>query len=198
MKHHTTFAIALAACAALASAQQHSMDMSRYGGPVYSGAPALTVTASLVQAGGGAKHFSAAKALNAIAGPKLAKAEIGKLSKQYGAKRIGTWVGVFDFAVKDALRIATAAKVKLPKGNLKGAALGATLVGAGLDKDGTFYVEYMLDKALSHGIHMQVMDDIDKKFGPDADADYHRITNQAMVDLAHALGKKDVKLPDFH
>jgi hypothetical protein len=197
MKHHTTFAIALAACAALASAQ-HQMDMSRYGGPVYSGAPALTVTASLVQAGGGAKHFSAAKALNSIAGPKLAKAEIGKLSKQYGAKRIGTWVKVFDFAVKDALRIATAAKVKLPKGNLKGAALGATLIGAGLDKDNTFYVEYMLDKALSHGIHVQVMNDIDKKFGVEADMDYHRITNQAMVDLAHALGKKDVKLPELH
>ena len=42
------------------------------------------------------------------------------------------------------------------------------------------------------------MNDIDKKFGVEADMDYHRITNQAMVDLAHALGKKDVKLPDLH
>lgn len=30
------------------------MEKARYGGPVYTGAPALTVTASLVQAGGGA------------------------------------------------------------------------------------------------------------------------------------------------
>ncbi|AIE83774.1 hypothetical protein OP10G_0406 [Fimbriimonas ginsengisoli Gsoil 348] len=105
---------------------------------------------------------------------------------------------VFDFAVDDALKIATKAKVKLPAGPLKGAALGAALVGAGLDKDGTFYTEFMLDKALSHQIHMQVMDDIDAKFSEPIDADYHRITNQAMVDLAHALGKKNVKLAKFH
>jgi hypothetical protein len=197
MKNASLLVIALAACSSAAFAQ-HTMAGSRYGGPSYTGAPALTVTASLIRAGGGPAKFSAGKALNAIAGPKLAKAELAKLTKQYGAKRIGTWVAIFDFAVKDAVKRATAAKVKLPKGNLKGAALGAALVGAGLDKNGTFYVEFMLDKALSHTIHMQVMDDIDAKFGEPADADFHRITNQAMVDLAHALGKKDVKLPNFH
>lgn len=37
--------------------------MNRYGGPVYAGAPALGVTASLVRARGGAGHFSIATAL---------------------------------------------------------------------------------------------------------------------------------------
>lgn len=196
MKKLLTMSVAFAAFSAL-SFGQGGMDMSRYGGPVYKGAPALAVTASLVAAGGGPSKFSAATALNAIAGPKIAKAEVAKLTKQYGAARVGKWIAVFDFAVADALKLATAAKVKLPAPTLKGAALGAALVDAGLDKD-TFYVEFMLDKALSHSIHDQVMDDIDAKFGAQADADYHRITNQAMVDLAHALGKKNVKLASFH
>jgi hypothetical protein len=171
--------------------------MTRYGGPGYDGKPALNVTAALIAAGGGAKNFSAVTAMNAMAGPKLAAAEISKLTKQYGKARVDRWVKVFDFAVKDAVRIATEAKVKLPQPTLKGAALAATLIDAGLDKN-TFYVELLLDKALSRAIHMQVMDNIDAKFGEAADADFHRITNQAMYDLAHALGKKQVKLAKFH
>jgi hypothetical protein len=42
------------------------------------------------------------------------------------------------------------------------------------------------------------MDDIDLRFGPAANRDYHRISNQAMYDLAHALGAKRVKLCAFH
>jgi hypothetical protein len=178
----------------------HAMKMahSRYGGPSYTGKPALGVTASLVAAGGGPGSFSAAKAITSMAGKSLTDQEVGKLTKQYGAARVKTWLAVFDFAVADALGIATKAGVKLPAGSLKGKQLAATLVKAGLGKDNTFYVEFLLDKALSHAIHEQVMDDIDAKFGATADADYHRITNQAMYDLAHALGMKQVKLASFH
>jgi len=191
-------ATSIAGLMAAACSSAFAMDMSRYGGPVYSGAPALTVTASLVAAGGGPAHFSAAKALTSMVGPKLVKAEVGKLTKQYGAKKVGSWLNVFDYAVDDALAHATKAGVKLPKPNLKGQALAVALVKAGLDKDGTFYVEYMLDKAVSHPIHDAVMDDIDKKYGGKADSDYHAITNQAMYDLAHALGANTVKLSSFH
>jgi len=175
-----------------------AMDMSRYGGPVYTGAPNLRVTASLVEAGGGAGNFSIARALSSMVGPTAAGDEVNKLTKQYGQEKVTTWIKVFDFAVEDALTIATKAGVKLPKGNLQGKALAKALVNAGLDKTGTFYTEYMLDKAVSHKIHDQVMDDIDAKFGPDADANYHAITNQAMSDLAHALGEKTVKTAAFH
>jgi len=174
------------------------MAHSRYGGPSYTGAPALPVTAALVQAGGGPEKFSAATALTAMVGKKLVGQEVAKLTKQYGAEPIKSWLTVFDFAVKDALKIATDAGVTLPHGTLKGKALATALVTAGLDKDNTFYVEFMLDKALSHKIHEKVMDDIDVKFGADADTSYHRITNQAMYDLAQALGAKQVKLAKFH
>ena len=96
------------------------MDMSRYGGPVYTGAPALAVTASLVQAGGGPGDFSIATALTSMVGPTLVTAEVGKLTKQYGKARVGSWITVFNFAVGDALKKATAAGVTLPDGDLSG------------------------------------------------------------------------------
>jgi hypothetical protein len=133
-----------------------------------------------------------------MVGADLVNQEVAALTKTYGKARVATWLKVGDFVVKDALRIATKAWVKLPQGNLSGKALASALVNAGLGKDGTFYIEYLLDKAVSHGIHETVMDDIDRKFGATADADYHRISNRAFVDLAHALGAKTVKLTAFH
>ncbi len=171
---------------------------ARYGGPSYGGKPALAVTASLVQAGGGPENFSIAQALTAMVGKDLVGAEVAKLTKQYGADRVKSWLAVFDFAVKDGLSIATKAGVTLPAPSLSGKQLAATLVMAGLDKHKTFYTEYLLDKAVSNNIHHQVMANIDAKFGEKADEDYHRITNQAMYDLAHALGAKQVKLARLH
>jgi hypothetical protein len=42
------------------------------------------------------------------------------------------------------------------------------------------------------------MADIDAKYGEKADANYHRIADQANVDLAHALGVTSVKLAAYH
>jgi hypothetical protein len=182
--------------ASLAGAQGMKMD-SRYAGPVYSGAPMLKLTVSLVMAGGGPANFSTAKAITAIAGKDLTNAEVAKLTKQYGADKVGDWLKVDDFAVADALKIATAAGVKLPKAGVKPSKLGGALVKLGLSHN-TFYVEYMLDKLLSHGIHTKVMDDIDAKFGEPADANYHKISNQAYYDLGKAMKMKNIKLAEFH
>src|SRR5689334_3019824 len=90
-----------AACKKAAAQKQAKMEeMNRFGGPVYRGAPALAVTASLVEAGGGAENFSIAKALTTIGGAELIKAEVEKLTKQYGAEKVQSWIMVFDFAVK--------------------------------------------------------------------------------------------------
>ena len=174
--------------------------MGRFGGPVYDGAPALAVTSSLVAAGGGAAKYSTGTALTAMLGADTVKAEVAKLSKQYGAEAVGQWLKTFDFAVNDSLRIATAAGVKLPEASLSGKALAETLVKAGVVSDGTFQIETLLDKAVSHKIHVQVMDNIDKNadYGKKADYDYHRISNQAFYDVAQALGLTDVKLAAVH
>jgi len=178
-----------------------SAEKGRYGGPVYNGAPALPVTVALVMAGGGPGKFSTATALTSMVGSDLVNAEVGKLTKQYGKDRVTLWLKTFDFAVNDAVKVATDAGVKLPApANLSGKKLAVTLVQAGTYTDGTFYIEYLLDKAVSHKIHSQVMDNIDKQpgLGPKADLDYHRISNQAFYDLAQALGATSVKLADLH
>src|SRR5947209_3332560 len=56
-----------------------SMASSRYGGPAYTGKPALTVTASLVEAGGGPENYSTAKALTSMVGEKAVNDEVTKL-----------------------------------------------------------------------------------------------------------------------
>ena len=178
------------------------MMHGRFGGPVYTGPPALDVTAALVEAGGGASSFSTAKALVSMLGADTVTAEVAKLSKQYSKDEVTTWLKTFDFAVADSLKIATAAGIKLPAApaGLAGAKLANTLVTAGTASDSTFQIEFLLDKAVSHGIHVQVMNDIDanKDLGKLADLRYHQISNQAFFDVAQALGMKSVKLSDQH
>lgn len=81
---------------------------------------------------------------------------------------------------------------------LQGAALAKALVQAGTGPDGTFWSGLLFDKALSHDIHNLVMADIDVEFGHSADKNVHKILNQAMYDVAQALGMREVKLADLH
>ena len=176
-----------------------SMQINRYGGPVYDGAPALPVTVALVVAGGGAQHFSLVTALNHMLGEATVNAEVAKLTKQYGKRRVGEWVSGIDFAVNDTLRIVKEKNIQLPApAQLSGVQLAKTLVSAGTAPDNTFWAGYLFDKALSHGIHNQVMDDTDAKYGAAFDANYHALTNQAFYDVAQALGDKNVQLASFH
>jgi len=166
---------------------------SRFSGPgVYTGAPALPVTLSMVIAGGGPGNFQTTTLVGVLAGPK-AGPEVASLTKKFGATKVGNFVKVFNFVVADTLKIVTAKQIALPKtpspDPKNGKALAAALWGAGQTGNG-FNVEVMLDRAVSHGIHDQVMTDIDAKYGLAADADYHAVLNQAMHDLASVYGLK--------
>lgn len=189
---------ALALVATGAFAQGSGTNM--FGGPIYSGAPALNVTAALVKAGGGAEHFSFAKALVSMLGEKTVNAEVARLTKEYGKDQVNTFITGMDYAVNDALKVATAKGVKLPAApaHLQGKALANTLVVAGTAPDGVWWSGYLFDHALSHGIHNQVMDDINKNVSTEADMTTHKLLNQAMFDVAHALGHKSVKLASLH
>lgn len=170
-----------------------------FGGAVYNGQPDLAATAALVQAGGGADNFDFSKALVAMLGEKTVNAEVAKLTQQYGKQNVDDFVNGMTFAVKDALKRATEQGIKLPApADAKGAKLAGALVDAGTTPDGTFWSGYLFDHALSHALHNQVMADIDAKDGQAADGNVHKILNQAMYDVAQALGKKDVKLASFH
>lgn len=173
---------------------------SMFGGPVYSGAPELNVTAALVEAGGGAENFSFAKALVSMLGEKTVNGEVAKLQKQYGKDEVNTFITGMDYAVKDGLKRATEAGVKLPAApaDLHGVALARTLVVAGTAPDGVWWSGYLFDHALSHNLHNQVMEDINANVSPQADMTTHKLLNQAMFDVAHALGHKHVKLASLH
>jgi hypothetical protein len=160
---------------------------SRFSGPgVYTGAPALPVTLSMVIAGGGPSDFQTVTLVKALAGDK-ANAEVASLTQKFGADKVTNFVTIFPFVVSDSLKIAKEKGVALPAAPnpdpKNGEALAGALWGAGQTGQG-FNVEVMLDRAVSHGIHDQVMADIDAKYGIAKDADYHAVLNQAMHDLA--------------
>ncbi|MEO5813279.1 MAG: hypothetical protein ABIU96_01215 [Rhodanobacter sp.] len=174
--------------------------MNWFGGPIYTGEPALAATAALIKAGGGADNFSFQTALVSMLGEETVNAEVAKLTKQYGAEEVKGFVDGMTFAVKSAIKQVTDAGITLPEApaDLKGADLAKALVKAGTAPDGTFWAGYMFDQALSNKIHVAVMVDIDQAVGHAADESTHKILNQAMFDVAQALGMKDVKLAPLH
>ncbi len=196
--------LALALCAPLPSAAKNSMasskmmpnvtaQPSRFSGPgVYTGQPALQVTLSMVVAGGGPSNFDSVKLVKTLSGDKF-NAEVGKLSDQFGKDKVANFLKVFNYVVTDSLRIANEKKVALPSDPSpdphNGPALAAALWSAGQTGSG-YNVEVMLDRAVSHPIHDQVMKDIDAKYGLAQDADYHAVLNAAMHDLASVYNLK--------
>ncbi len=177
----------------------HESESNMFGGPIYSGDPALAATAALIDAGGGANHFSFQTALVSMLGEETVNAEVAKLTKQYSADDVKGFIDGMDFAVNDAIKLVTAAGITLPApADLHGADLAKALVQAGTAPDGTFWSGYLFDQALSHDIHNQVMADIDASVGRDADQLTHKLLNQAMFDVAQALGMTDVQLAALH
>jgi hypothetical protein len=160
---------------------------SRFSAPgIYTGAPDLPLTLSLVMAGGGPSDFQTITLVKTLAGSKT-DAEVASLKAHFGDQAVTNFVTIFPFVIADSLRIAKAKGVALPSMPVpnpqNGEALAGALWAAGQTGNG-FSVEVMLDRAVSHGIHDQVMSDIDAKYGIAKDADYHAVLNQAMHDLA--------------
>lgn len=174
-------------------------DSNRYGGPVYNGAPVGDVTAELLAVGGTPGSFSTVRTLNTLVGQDAVTAEFTKLKGQYGGPAINQFLKTFDFAVNDAWKRAGQDNITFPApATLSDHDLAVALVQAGTDNTSTFWTGLMLDKAVSHKVHMEVMTDIDAKYGEPADASYHRIGNQLFYDLAVTLGIAAIKLAPFH
>ncbi len=174
---------------AVAADTMGGMDHARFSpAPVYGGAPNLPLTLSLIAAGGGPSNFQTTKLVGTLAGP-LTQAELQSLTAKFGADNVTSFVDVFNFVISDALKIVTAAKVPLPSqpavDPTDGKGLSAALYTAGVS-NGKFDVEYMLDNLVSHPIHVQIMNDIDAKYGGQADGNYHAVLTQAMTDLKAA------------
>lgn len=175
--------------------QVEQSEMNWFGGPVYSGTPELGITAALVEAGGGADNFSFATALVSMLGEETVNAEVAKLTEQYGEKNVNDFINGMTFAVKNGLKHATEAGVKLPEASaeLKGTELAKALVTAGTAPDHVWWSGYVFDRLLTHDIHVKVMVDTDIKYSHEADRNTHNILNQAMYDVAQALKMNVVK-----
>jgi hypothetical protein len=189
-------------CAAIAvgllAAAPSSPPASRYGGPVYLGSPTASVTAELYHVGGEAGGFSSIRALNAMAGEPAVTAEFAKLRGQYGGAAIDAFVKTFDYAINDGWTRAGQKNVTFgAPATLPGNTLAVALITAGSADDGTFWTDLMLDKLLTHGVHVQVMEDVDSRYGADADAQTHRIANQLFFDLSQTL-RANAKLAPLH
>ncbi|NNM98761.1 MAG: hypothetical protein HKL91_03050 [Candidatus Eremiobacteraeota bacterium] len=186
-------AAAVAALSLFASAAQASADVprARYSDVAsYVGAPKLAVTLSMILAGGGPARFQTTRLLGVLAGSKT-KAEVAKLTKEYGKASVVSFLTVFNYVVDDALKIVKQEHVALPSSPnpspSNGKALAAALYHLGVTNGG-FDVEYMLDGLVSHPIHVRVMNDIDLKYGRPADANYHKVLQTAMTDLKGVYG----------
>lgn len=210
MKSSTKFALVLSCLGALAAtpamAESHEMSqatqektvINMFGGPAYLGEPALDVTAALVKAGGGAENFSFAAALVSMLGEDTVNAEVKKLTEQYGEEEVNSFIGGMDFAINASLKRATEKGIALPEpAALAGVELAKTLVNAGIAPDGKWWSGYLFDVAISHDLHNIVMADINAGPGYNADKVTHKVLNQAMYDVAQALGIK-AELADLH
>ncbi|MEO6991248.1 MAG: hypothetical protein ABI346_02285 [Candidatus Baltobacteraceae bacterium] len=179
------------------SATKDAMSMSsckppaRFGGTAYCGAPKLENTLSMVVAGGGPASFSTVTLVKSLAGDK-ADAEVASLQKKFGKATVTQFIKTFDFIVADTLKIVKEKNIKLPASPSpdpkNGKALAAALYKDGIDSKHGFNVEYMLDVLVSHPIHVQVMKDVDAKYGLAADAQYHVALLQVMKDLKAVYG----------
>jgi hypothetical protein len=182
-----------------ANNQNGTTQVNRYGGPSYTGKPALGVTVALIKAGGGPNNFSLVTALKSMLGSDTVSSEVSKLKNQFGQKKVNMWVKVMNFYVNDALKIMNNNNVNLPApANVSGKQLAKTLVKAGTADNGIFWAGNLFDHALGHKVHVQLMNDADKKFGANWDANAHAVTNQAFYDVAQALGMNNVKLAPLH
>ena len=197
----------LALCAALSMAQttlqaKHESDGTsahgRYGGGIYLGAPTLNVTASMVRAGGGAANFSFEQSLRNAGGDAWVTTELSQLGEKYGRKKVRLWLETTEFAVTDSLTKCTEAGITMPHSEMHGRQLGMAMVNAGVDDDHQFTSDMWMDRTESHTVNLKVLDDMDKQYGSDADADNHMISNRFFFDLAGHLNMPQVKLAGFH
>ena len=157
------------------------------------GAPNLALMAALIAAGGGPSAFDAQKLVGNLTGNgPLTQTELAALTKKFGPQNVASFEKTFNFVITDAVAAATTAGITRPAtpapDPADAKALAAALYAAGVPPRARFDVEYMLDGLISHVIHVTVMNDVeaDPDLGPKADANYHAVLGQLMLDLKRA------------
>jgi hypothetical protein len=150
-----------------------------FGSPVYVGAADLPIAFDLIEAGGGAGSFSVVRAWETMIGPGAVQDDLTELARGYGQPDADQFVRIFNFAIADAWTHFGADDVNVPgQTGSTGPSLAVAMVRAGTAPDGAFWTGYMLGHILTPRVYRQVTADIDARYGSDADARFHRMSNQ--------------------
>ena len=169
-----------------ARAASGEMSMTSHGR--YLGTPDLPLLAAMLAAGGGPRHFYGLT-LSAMLTAQHRDAEVASLTSRFGARRMTRFFATFDTFVDEAVDVAIAKHVVLPRANpvlaRNSYELAASLRAAGIMPDGRFDIGYFVEHLVSRPIHKEVMDRVnaDPKIGPAANADFHLILTAEMDDL---------------
>jgi hypothetical protein len=156
----------------------------------YYGSPNLTLTAQMLNAGGGAAKFSSHTLFVYLAGPH-ADAEAQSLVARFGEAPVQQFFATFDEFVRLAAVQIQEQHIALPAAApVSGPVLAQQLYQAGVMPDNRFYVGYMLEHLLSRPIHVTLMNEVnaDPAFGTAKNASFHVILTAAMQDLYKAYG----------
>jgi hypothetical protein len=160
-----------------------------FGSPMYVGSTDLPVSVDFIEAGGGPGSFSMVRAYDNMIGPTALQDDLTELAAAYGQRSTDRFVRIFNFAVSDAWKYFGMDNLAVPEptGN-GGRSLALAMFHAGVAPDGTFWTGYLLGHVLTPRVYSQVTADIDNRFGPDADAQFHAMSNQLFNAVARQIG----------
>ncbi len=162
------------------AAALHSSSEARYYGP-----PDVSLTASLIEAGGGPEHFSSRRLFAHLAGKHTVR-EGTFLTERYGVAAMAHFFATFNTFVDDAIAQDRSAGVTLPQVIAPaGDVMSRDLYAAGTLPDGRYDVGYMLERLLSRRAHVVLMHEVDAdpSCGPQKNAQFHVILSNAIEDL---------------
>ena len=154
----------------------------------YRGRPDLGLTLAMVEAGGGPGRFNSARLFTVLAGDK-AKRESQNLQRLYGKAKMAAFMETFNFAVTDLVSLFKMNGVALPNAPRvsprNGKALTVALYHSGIMPTGKWDCGYMMERLMTHPVHIALMHDINvaRGHGPQHDANFHIILTRMIVDL---------------
>jgi hypothetical protein len=154
----------------------------------FRGRPDLALTLAMVQAGGGPRHFNSARLFTVLAGGN-AQRESQKLQRLYGKARMAAFMETFNFAVTDLVSLFKMNGIALPAAPRispkDGKALTVAIYHAGVMPTGKWDCGYMMERLMTHPVHIALMHDINvaRGHGPQHDANFHIILTRMIADL---------------
>jgi hypothetical protein len=164
----------------LAAAISTAQSQARYYGPAD-----LSLTAAVVQAGGGPASFSSRKLFFHLAGSH-GVSEALHLTEKFGVHNMAQFFATFNTFVDGAIQRDRSLGISLPAVHTPpGDVLSRQLYQAGVTPDGRYDVGYMIEHLFSRPGHVALMREVNASpsYGPAENAEFHVILTTAIQDL---------------